>query len=398
MGILSCLAPGQSRELGALERVTITVLGVACTRDDAADRPRRGGGAEPGDVPVPRRDDDDRLPDHDGRRVSAARPVVVCVGPFRADLGVVPYFIAMHSQHELRWPMVSPLSAYDIAAAVVLILLVLEATRRTIGMTLVTMVGLFLAYALWGHHLEGSFSHRPLTFTENLDHLIFTTNGLLGPAMAVATFLVFIFVIFGAVLERMGGGDFFFDLSTALVGQQVGGPAKVAVISSGLYGTISGSPTADVVTTGTFTIPVMTRLGYSRRLCGRHRGRRLDRRIDHAAGDGHGRVPDGRFHRTSTTPTSPRRRSSPGCSTTRPVRRHALPREARQSRIVLEGPDQAARRRAARQLVLLRADRGAGVVRLLGRPADLRRRVRDPCDRGDRRACACAFRRASSRC
>lgn len=264
MGILSCLAPGQSRELGALERVTITVLGVACTAM--------------------------MLPIVLG--VEAERNLVMYLflaammtiafltttgGVYRPlgrswfawGLSALTwasclYFIAMHSQHELRWPMISPLSVYDMTAAVVLILLVLEATRRTIGMTLVTMVGLFLAYALWGHHLEGSFSHRPLTFTENLDHLIFTTNGLLGPAMAVATYLVFIFVIFGAVLERMGGGDFFFDLSTALVGQQVGGPAKVAVISSGLYGTISGSPTADVVTTGTFTIPVMTRLGYSR--------------------------------------------------------------------------------------------------------------------------------------
>ena len=296
MGILSCLAPGQSRELGALERVTITVLGVACT---AMMLPIVLG------VEVER-----NLVMYLFLAAMMTIAFLTTTGGVYRPLGrswfawglsaltwaSCLYFIAMHSQHELRWPMVSPLSAYDIAAAVVLILLVLEATRRTIGMTLVTMVGLFLAYALWGHHLEGSFSHRQLTFTENLDHLIFTTNGLLGPAMAVATYLVFIFVIFGAVLERMGGGDFFFDLSTALVGQQVGGPAKVAVISSGLYGTISGSPTADVVTTGTFTIPVMIAAGLQPRLCGRHRGRRIDRRIDHAAGDGHGRVPDGRLH------------------------------------------------------------------------------------------------------
>lgn len=264
MGILSYLGPGRSRELGAVERMTVTVLGVACTAvmlplvlGMEAERnlvmflflaammtiaflSTTGGAHRP-----------------TGRSFLAWG---LCALTWASCL----YFVAMRGQHELRWPMVSPLSAFDIAAAVVLILLVLEATRRTIGMTLVTIVGLFAAYAVWGHLLEGSFSHRPLSFTEILDHLVFTTNGVLGPALAVATFLVFIFVTFGAILDRFGGGDFFFDLSTALVGQQPGGPAKVAVISSGLYGTISGSPTADVVTTGSFTIPVMVRLGYSR--------------------------------------------------------------------------------------------------------------------------------------
>ena len=79
----------------------------------------------------------------------------------------------------------------------------------------------------------------------------------------VAAFLVFVFVTFGALLDRCGGGDFFFDLANSLVGKQVGGPAKVAVVSSGLYGSISGSPTADVVTTGAFTIPMMIRTGLS---------------------------------------------------------------------------------------------------------------------------------------
>ncbi|WP_291297192.1 TRAP transporter fused permease subunit [Elioraea sp.] len=173
------------------------------------------------------------------------------------------YFVWMAPVHALRWPMVSPLSTTDMTAAILLCLLVLEATRRTIGLTLCILVAGFLAYAVWGHHVPGSFSHRPLSITEIVDHLAFTTNGLIGPALSVAAFLVFVFVLFGAMLDRLGGGDFFHDLASALVGRQAGGPAKVAVVSSAMYGTISGSPTADVVTTGSLTIPMMKRLGYS---------------------------------------------------------------------------------------------------------------------------------------
>jgi len=179
------------------------------------------------------------------------------------SLAASGYFVWMAPRHALRWPMVSPLTEADMAAAILLCLLVLEATRRTIGLTLCLLVASFLAYAVWGHHLPGSFSHRPLSLTEILDHLVFTTNGLIGPALSVAAFLVFVFVLFGAVLDRLGGGDFFHDLAGALVGRQAGGPAKVAVVSSAMYGTISGSPTADVVTTGSLTIPMMKRLGYA---------------------------------------------------------------------------------------------------------------------------------------
>jgi TRAP transporter 4TM/12TM fusion protein len=179
------------------------------------------------------------------------------------SLATAGYFVWMAPTHALRWPMVSPLTDADMAAAILLCLLVLEATRRTIGLTLCILVAGFLAYAVWGHHVPGSFSHRPLSITEIVDHLVFTTNGIIGPALAVAAFLVFVFVLFGAVLDRLGGGDFFHDLAGALVGRQAGGPAKVAVVSSAMYGTISGSPTADVVTTGSLTIPMMKRLGYS---------------------------------------------------------------------------------------------------------------------------------------
>ncbi|MFQ3623267.1 MAG: TRAP transporter fused permease subunit [Acetobacteraceae bacterium] len=183
-------------------------------------------------------------------------------GLVAATWASVGWFLAHAEAHALRWPMVSPLSTGDLIAAAALMLLVLEATRRTIGLALAILVLLFLAYAVFGDRLEGAFGHRPLSITEILDHLVFTTNGIVGPALAVAALLVYVFVLFGAVLDRSGGGDFFFDLAAALVGRQAGGPAKVAVVSSALYGTISGSPTADVVTTGALTIPMMKRLGY----------------------------------------------------------------------------------------------------------------------------------------
>lgn len=178
------------------------------------------------------------------------------------------YFVAMQPVHEMRLPMIDELSAADIAASIVLIALVMEATRRCIGMILVVLVATFLAYAIFGSKLTGSFAHRGFSTQEIVDHLVFSTNGLFGPALEVAAFLVLVFVVFGALLDRIGGADFFYDIANSLVGKQVGGASKVAVVSSGLYGSISGSPTADVVTTGSFSIPLMIKTGTSRTYAG----------------------------------------------------------------------------------------------------------------------------------
>ncbi|OYW99141.1 MAG: hypothetical protein B7Z14_12765 [Bosea sp. 32-68-6] len=178
------------------------------------------------------------------------------------------YFVAMQPVHEMRLPMIDELSALDIAASIVLIALVMEATRRCIGMILVVLVTIFLAYAIFGNRLSGSFAHRGFSTQEIVDHLVFSTNGLFGPALEVAAFLVVVFVVFGALLDRIGGADFFYDIANSLVGKQVGGASKVAVVSSGLYGSISGSPTADVVTTGSFSIPLMIKTGTSRTYAG----------------------------------------------------------------------------------------------------------------------------------
>jgi TRAP transporter 4TM/12TM fusion protein len=181
-----------------------------------------------------------------------------------ASLACCGYFVVMQGVHKERLPVIDPLTTADVAVSLVLIVLVLEATRRTIGLTLVLLVSGFLVYAVGGSRLSGAFSHRGMSLQEMIDQLVFTNNGLFGPALEVAAYLVFVFVLFGALLDRFGGADFFHRLSNSLVGRQVGGPAKVSVVSSGLYGSVSGSPTADVVTTGSFTIPLMVRTGFSR--------------------------------------------------------------------------------------------------------------------------------------
>lgn len=146
-----------------------------------------------------------------------------------------------------------------------LLFLTIEATRRTTGLGLTGVVVLFLIYNLYGYLLPPPFGHRVSEFTYLLDILVFTTDGLFGVPLQVVASYVFLFVMFGTFLAKAGGGDFFFNLAALATGNARGGPAKIAIISSGLYGTMSGSPTSDVVATGSITIPVMKRLGYRAR-------------------------------------------------------------------------------------------------------------------------------------
>lgn len=147
-----------------------------------------------------------------------------------------------------------------------LLLLALEAARRTVGIGLTAVVLVFMAYNLWGHTFDGPLKHGYISLGHFLDVTVFTTDGVFGVPMQVSATYAFFFVMFGTFLERAGGGAFFFDLAASLTGRSRGGPSKIAVVSSGLFGMISGSPTADVVTTGSVTIPVMRRLGYPSQL------------------------------------------------------------------------------------------------------------------------------------
>lgn len=195
-----------------------------------------------------------------------ARPSVLDFTLAIAALTAGVYF-AINSEIIInRISLLDPLTPYDVLFGSILLVLTIEATRRTVGMALTLIVLVFIAYNLLGHHLSGAIGHGLITYRHFLDMMVFTTDGIFGVPLRVVATYVFLFVLFGTFLTRCGGGEFFFNLATALTGRKVGGPAKVAVVSSGLYGTISGSPTSDVVVTGSVTIPMMRRLGYPARL------------------------------------------------------------------------------------------------------------------------------------
>ncbi|MGH9253198.1 MAG: TRAP transporter permease [Vicinamibacterales bacterium] len=156
----------------------------------------------------------------------------------------------------------------ELVAGVVMVVLVLEATRRVVGWFLVLMVVVTLAYALLGQHLTGLFAHRGYDLSRLVGSLYLGSNGIYGLPIEISATFVIMFVLFGALLGRSGGDRWFMDLALALIGRLRGGPAIGAVISSGLMGMISGSPVACVVTVGNFTIPLMTRSGFGREFAG----------------------------------------------------------------------------------------------------------------------------------
>lgn len=178
------------------------------------------------------------------------------------------YFILIRNELVTRITLLDPLSTHELFFGSLLLILTLEATRRTTGAGLTSVVILFLAYNLWGHHLPPPFGHGYIDFNSFIDILMYTTDGVFGVPIQVTASYVFLFVMFGAFLTRAGGADFMFQLAAALTGKSPGGPAKIAVLSAGMYGTISGSPTADVATTGAVNIPIMKKLGYSSRFAG----------------------------------------------------------------------------------------------------------------------------------
>ncbi|MEJ8548674.1 TRAP transporter fused permease subunit [Brevibacillus borstelensis] len=153
-------------------------------------------------------------------------------------------------------------SRLDVAFATITCLLVLEASRRVAGWELTAMAGIFVAYAYLGPYLPGDFAHRGYTFGDIFNYMYVTTEGIFGDATAVSASFIILFIIFGAFLSKSGMGTLFNDLSLALAGSSKGGPAKVGVIASAVHGSINGSAVASVVTTGSFTIPMMKRVGY----------------------------------------------------------------------------------------------------------------------------------------
>ncbi len=150
----------------------------------------------------------------------------------------------------------------DIAVGVIVVLLVFEAGRRMMGPILPIICAIFLAYGLFGQYLPSPFNTRGYDFSQIVDQMFLGTEGIYGIPVYVSSTYIFLFILFGAFLERAGMIGLFTDVAMGTVGHARGGPAKVAVIASGLMGTINGSGIANVVTVGQFTIPLMKRYGY----------------------------------------------------------------------------------------------------------------------------------------
>jgi TRAP transporter 4TM/12TM fusion protein len=153
-------------------------------------------------------------------------------------------------------------SGLDLAVGCAMVLLLFEAARRAMGWELPALCAVFIPYALFGRSLPGPFMHRGFDFDQVVSQLYLGTEGIYGTPCLVSATYIFLFILFGAFLEKAGMINLFNDLAMGTVGHTQGGPAKVAVISSGLMGTINGSGIANVVTIGQFTIPLMRRFGY----------------------------------------------------------------------------------------------------------------------------------------
>ncbi|MBA9028445.1 MULTISPECIES: TRAP transporter permease [Bacillaceae] len=174
------------------------------------------------------------------------------------------------------WPLmiddlvmrVGRLTDLDFYIGLAAIILVLEATRRAVGLPITIIATLFLAYAIYGPYMPGFLAHRGLDLQRLVQTMFYTTEGILGTPLGVSSTFIFLFLLFGAFLVKTGVGQYFNDLALSIAGKRIGGPAKVAIFSSALQGTISGSSVANVVTSGSFTIPMMKKLGYKKEFAG----------------------------------------------------------------------------------------------------------------------------------
>lgn len=189
---------------------------------------------------------------------------------FDAILAVVAaavplYIVKFYQQLVLRAGTMTPV---DIAVGALGVLFVLEAARRVVGWPIVIVASVFLAYAFAGPYIPGTFSHQGVDVEHLVGHLYFTTEGVFGIPLGVSATFIFLFILFAAFLEKTGMGQLFIDLANSVAGWAAGGPAKVAVLSSALEGTVSGSSVANTVGSGSFTIPMMIKLGYKREFAG----------------------------------------------------------------------------------------------------------------------------------
>ncbi|MBN2332460.1 MAG: TRAP transporter permease [Deltaproteobacteria bacterium] len=156
----------------------------------------------------------------------------------------------------------------DVVMGTIALLLLLEATRRVIGFFMAAIAIIFLLFTYFGPWMPEMLAHKGYSIERIVTTLYLTTEGIWGLPTGVAATFVFVFILFGSFLELTGGGDFFIDLAYSLTGRLAGGPAKTAILASGFMGSVSGSAVANVVTTGSFTIPMMKKVGYKPHIAG----------------------------------------------------------------------------------------------------------------------------------
>ena len=181
------------------------------------------------------------------------------------SIGVGLYWPIMYNELVFR---IGNVTTLDLIVGVLAILLTLEATRRAVGLPITIIASVFIIYTFFGRYFPGFLAHRGQDLESVVQLMFYTTDGILGTPLMVSSTFIFVFLLFGAFLVKTGVGQYFNDLAVAFAGHLIGGPAKVAIFSSALQGTISGSSVANVVTSGSYTIPMMKKLGYKKEFAG----------------------------------------------------------------------------------------------------------------------------------
>lgn len=181
------------------------------------------------------------------------------------SIGVGLYWPIMYQELVFR---VGNVTTMDLIVGILAILLTLEATRRAVGLPITIIASVFIFYTFFGRYFPGFLAHRGQSLESVIQLMFYTTDGILGTPLGVSATFIFVFLLFGAFLVKTGVGQYFNDLAVAFAGHLIGGPAKVAIFSSALQGTISGSSVANVVTSGSYTIPMMKKLGYKKEFAG----------------------------------------------------------------------------------------------------------------------------------
>ena len=156
----------------------------------------------------------------------------------------------------------------DVVIGIIGIMILFESCRRIVGLPIMIIAAAFVAYAFAGKYLPGFLHHRGYSLQRVVCHLFYNTEGIMGVPIGACSTFIFLFILFGALLDKTGIGQFFIDLCNAIAGSASGGPAKVAVLSSALLGTVSGSSVSNTVGSGSFTIPMMKKLGYKGEFAG----------------------------------------------------------------------------------------------------------------------------------